>query len=57
MERREEGRGGRIAAHLRERSEWECRCCWCVRASVRACKPANEAPQYSGEAAAKGPFS
>lgn len=25
MERREEGRGGRIAAHLRERSERKCR--------------------------------
>lgn len=24
---------------------------------ARACKPANAAPQYSGEAAAKGPFS
>lgn len=39
MEGREEGRGGRIAAHLRERSEWKCWCCWCVRACVRVSQP------------------
>lgn len=31
--------------------------CVSVCAHARACEPANEAPQYSGEAAAKGPFS